>query len=173
LFQAAADRAPALIILEDLDRTFGTAATENRTGITIQHLLNCLDGPATQSGITVVATANDPTTLDAAILKRPVRFDRLVPFPVPSMELRREYLRRLTNGTLDEDSLVLVAREADRLSFAQIREAYILAGQRAFRRTQDVQTEEVLTAIRTVRGEVNGLATWADGRSLGFGRQAL
>jgi hypothetical protein len=171
LFQTAEDRAPALIILEDLDRTFGAAATENRTGITIHHLLNCLDGPATQSGITVVATANDPTTLDPAILKRPGRFDRLMPFPVPSLELRREYLRRLTNGALDEDSLVLVAREADRLSFAQIREAYILAGQRASGRTQGVQTEDMLTAIRTVRGEVNGLTTRAEGRTLGFGRQ--
>ena len=46
--------------------------TKERT-VSFQTLLNCLDGLGTRDGVLVVATANDPTCLDAAILKRPGR----------------------------------------------------------------------------------------------------
>ncbi|MBL0156826.1 MAG: ATP-binding protein [Bryobacterales bacterium] len=169
LFHAAEDNAPALIILEDLDRVFGAGTPSNQTGITLQHLLGCLDGLATQNGIVVVATANDPTTLDAAILKRPGRFDRLAAFPVPSLEMRRLYFHRLVGETLDGQSIATAARETDRMSFAQLREAYILAGQRSFRRGGGVEPDELLSAIRTVRAEADGVSNRSDGRSLGFG----
>ena len=172
LFQAAEDRAPALIILEDLDRTFGSLAEAKRTEITVSHLLNCLDGIGVTNGIVVVATANDPATLDQAILRRPGRFDRLVPFLPPPTELRRQYLQRLTDGTLDERSALQVAREADGLSFAQLQEAYILAGQRAFRRSAGIGAEELTEAVRTIRNEVNGLISRGNGRFVGFGGPA-
>jgi ATP-dependent 26S proteasome regulatory subunit len=172
LFQAAEDKAPAIIILEDLDRVFGGDGTANRSSITLPHLLTCLDGLAVQSGIVVVATANDPRTLDPAIIKRPGRFDRLAVFPVPSLELRSEYLHRLTSGAVDGQQLALAATSAAHMSFAQIREAYVLAGQRSFRRGTQVQANEILEAIRIVRGEANGTAVSADGRSVGFGPQS-
>ncbi|MFB3779479.1 MAG: AAA family ATPase [Bryobacteraceae bacterium] len=169
MFQAAEDKAPSLIILEDLDRVFGSGGSANQSAVTLQHLLSCLDGLATQTGIVVVATANDPTTLDPAILKRPGRFDRLAAFPSPTIELRRRYLDRLSNRSLDEQSIAAAAHETDRMSFAQIREAYILAGQRSFRKGGRVQPEELADAIRTVRSEANGVGSRADGRLLGFG----
>lgn len=61
MFQAAEDKAPSLIILEDLGRVFGSGASANQSAVTLQHLLSCLDGLATQTSIVVVATANDPT----------------------------------------------------------------------------------------------------------------
>jgi hypothetical protein len=51
LFQAAEDNAPALVILEDLDRIFGVGGHDNRTAITLRHLLACLDGLAMQNGL--------------------------------------------------------------------------------------------------------------------------
>ena len=137
--------------------------------MTLQHLLSCLDGLATQNGIVVVATANDPTALDPAILKRPGRFDRLAAFPSPSLDLRRLYLDRLTRSTLDQQSITAAAHEADRMSFAQLREAYILAGQRSFRNGSRVQPEELVTAVRIVRSEANAVGNGATGRLLGFG----
>jgi hypothetical protein len=169
MFQAAEDKAPSLIILEDLDRVFGSGSSANQSAVTLPHLLSCLDGLATQTGIVVVATANDPTTLDPAILKRPGRFDRLAAFSNPTFELGSRYLDRLTNGGLDEQSITSAAQEADRMSFAQLREAYILAGQRSFRKGGHVQPEELIAAIRTVRSEANGTGNRADGRVLGFG----
>jgi hypothetical protein len=82
LFEKAAENAPALIVLEDLDRAFPTEGkrTQERT-VSFQTLLNCLDGVGSQDGVIVVATANDPTCLDPAILKRPGRFDRVVAIP--------------------------------------------------------------------------------------------
>ncbi len=110
-----------------------------------------------------------PRPLDPAILKRPGRFDRLAAFRSPTIELRRCYLDRLTNRSLDEQSIAAAAQEADRMSFAQIREAYILAGQRSFRKGGRFQLEELADAIRIVRSEANGVGSRADGRLLGFG----
>jgi len=169
LFQVAEDKAPSVIILEDLDRIFGAGGNSNRTGITLQHLLACLDGLAMQNGIVTVATANDPTTLDSAILKRPGRFDRLVPLPLPTLGQRERYIRNLAGENFDGPGLAVLGRESDRLSFAQLREAYILAGQRSFRGGGAVDQDEILTAIRLIRSEVIGVATRADGRCVGFG----
>ena len=172
LFRVAEDKAPALIILEDLDRVFGEAGIGNRTAITLPHLLACLDGLTTQNGIITVATANDPTTLDPAILKRPGRFDRLAPFPQPSPELRREYFGKLTAGGIADRELEAIVSDSDRLSFAQLREAYIFAGQRSFRSGSSVNAEGILAAIRTIREEISCVASRADSRCLGFGAVA-
>jgi ATP-dependent 26S proteasome regulatory subunit len=173
LFQAAEDKAPALVILEDLDRIFGAEGHNNRTAITLPHLLACLDGLAMQNGIMIVATANDPSTLDPAILKRPGRFDRLAQFPTPSLEVRRDYLARLTGWAVEDLAVTAAARESDRLSFAQIREAYILAGQRSFRSHGAVVPDELLAAIRALRHEAHSVLLRADGRSVGFGTTSL
>jgi ATP-dependent 26S proteasome regulatory subunit len=169
LFETAGDNAPALVILEDLDRVFGANSEGvNRTHITLQQLLNGLDGLGTQDGIVVVATANNPNSLDPALLRRPGRFDRLALFPMPSLAIRKEYLARLTNGTLDEQAIAAVARESDRLSFAQIREAYILAGQFALQGDGEIRLQELLAGVRRLRTETNGLSARADGRAVGF-----
>jgi len=76
----------------------------------------------------VVATANDPSTLDTAILKRPGRFDRVVPFRPPDRDLSAYYLHRLSRGRLKVQELRSAAPEADEFSFAQLRESYIMAG---------------------------------------------
>ena len=86
-FEEAARNAPSLLIFEDLDRAF-VVKDDQRPRITLQHFLNCLDGVGTQDGLIVVATANDPSMLDAAILKRPGRFDRVIPFRPPDSDLR-------------------------------------------------------------------------------------
>lgn len=121
----------------------------------------------------IVATANDPSTLDPAILKRPGRFDRLALLPAPSLGVRRDYLAKLTGWAVDDPAVTAAAREADRLSFAQVREAYILAGQGSFRRHGAVVADELLAAIRALRREAHGVSLRADGRSVGFGTASL
>jgi len=62
MFMKASVHTPALVILEDLDRAFPTEGKRTRErNVSFQTLLNCLDGVATQDGVVVVATANDPT----------------------------------------------------------------------------------------------------------------
>src|ERR1039457_7230410 len=104
LFEKAGENTPALVILEDLDRAFPTEGkrTKERT-VSFQTLLNCLDGVGSKDGVIVVATANDPTCLDAAILKRPGRFDRVVQFRNPDPDLRRQYYRKLSPMLVGEE----------------------------------------------------------------------
>lgn len=171
VFEEASHDAPSLVIFEDLDRLYGKTDTgDNRTEITLQHLLNCLDGLAEYEGVIVVATANDPTALDPAILRRPGRFDRTVPFRPPTADLRREYLRRLGGGSFDEQTLTWAANETDGFSFAQLREGYILAGQFSFGRSDEaIRADDLLEGIRLVRVDAQMVSSRLDGRGVGFG----
>ena len=61
MFRAAADFAPSLVVIEDIDRAFPRMPlSEVRCKVSLQQLLNCLDGVDSQDGVIVVATANDP-----------------------------------------------------------------------------------------------------------------
>ncbi|MGC2258492.1 MAG: ATP-binding protein [Candidatus Sulfotelmatobacter sp.] len=147
LFENAAANAPALIILEDLDRAFPTEGkrTQERT-VSFQTLLNCLDGVGSQDGVVVVATANDPTCLDAAILKRPGRFDRVVQFRNPDAALRLQYYRRLS-PTLIGEQFEIAIMQTEGFSFAQLRETHILASQSAFEQGRGIRVADIIEAI--------------------------
>jgi hypothetical protein len=147
LFQKAAENTPALVILEDLDRAFPTEGkrTRERT-VSFQTLLNCLDGVGTADGVIVVATANDPTCLDPAILKRPGRFDRVVQFRNPDADLRRQYYRRLSS-VLTGKQFEPAIEKTEGFSFAQLRETYILGAQSAFEHGREIGVGDVIEAI--------------------------
>jgi ATP-dependent 26S proteasome regulatory subunit len=98
----------------------------------------------------VIATANDPLALDPAILKRPGRFDRVIHFPNPSNQLRSDYFRKM-HPDLDSEGLAPVVAESVGMSFAQLREAYILSGQQSFLRGGDISAEDLLAAVRSLR----------------------
>jgi len=157
-FEMAAQNAPSLVVLEDLDRAFGQQDDhDKRLKITLQHFLNCLDGIGTQDGLIVVATANDPSMLDGAILKRPGRFDRVVGFRPPDRRLCASYLHRLSREAFDTASLTSIVEEAEGLSFAQLREAYIFAGQLAFDSRSVLSVEHLRAGLNTVRSEMTGV----------------
>ncbi len=159
LFEKAATNAPALVILEDLDRAFPTEGkrTQERT-VSFQTLLNCLDGVGTQEGVIVVATANDPTCLDPAILKRPGRFDRVVHFRNPDAHLRREYYQRLSPVLIGEQ-FESVITQTEGFSFAQLRETYILGAQSAFEHGREVGVADVIEAIELQAAGAQDLKT--------------
>jgi len=158
-FEMAAQNAPSLVIFEDLDRAFIDDDQKKPPQITLQHFLNCLDGIGTQDGLIVVATANDPSMLDAAILKRPGRFDRVVAFRPPDRDLCVGYLHRLSRGELDPASLKSVACDAEGLSFAQLRESYILAGQLAYESHSLVRIEHLRSSLNIVARGVGGVCS--------------
>jgi hypothetical protein len=149
LFDCAVRNRPSLILLEDIDRVFPKTGN-SKSNISLQQLLNCLDGVGTGDGIVVVATANEPSLLDPAILKRPGRFDRVVHFARPASELRKRYLIKF-GPEIDGDALDNAAAESDGFSYAQLREALILAGQRSFVDRRDTTADDLLFAIRILR----------------------
>jgi ATP-dependent 26S proteasome regulatory subunit len=136
----------------------------------LQQLLNCLDGIDSQDGVIVVATANDPTVLDSAILRRPGRFDRVVALPKPDRRLRLGYFSKF-NPHLNEEALFRAVEDSDGLSFAQLKEAYILAGQRAFERDTNVTASDLVEGIYVLRG---GMALVSDHKPrVGFGESSF
>jgi hypothetical protein len=151
MFDRAAECAPSMVVLEDIDRAFPkNQSASARSKVSMQQLLNCLDGIGTKDGVVVVATANEPTALDPAILRRPGRFDRVVLLSNPNAQLRLQYLRKL-NCLFAESDLETAIDLADGFSFAQMREVYILAGQRAFDRQAEIEPDDILNAVRTLR----------------------
>jgi len=169
MFEAAADTGPSLIILEDLDRAFDRTPNPRREEITLPHLLNCLDGVGTRDGIIVVASANDPSLLDPSILRRPGRFDRLCLFPRPRYSMRLEYLRRLCDGAVDEETIRRLAEQTERFSVAQLREAYILAGSLAAAENCEIDGKYLVDAVGCIRREAAGVSGRAEvGFSNGF-----
>ena len=147
LFEAAYRAVPALIVLEDLDRVYTrNGASNGRTNVSFQALLNCLDGLGSRDGVVVVATANDPTALDPAILKRPGRFDRVVGFRTPSAALRRQYWLKLNTGLVGS-AFDTAIRASEDFSFAQLRESYILAAQIAYDEGRGVNDKDLLAAV--------------------------
>ena len=162
IFERAVNHAPAMILLEDIDRAFPRTG-ESRSKVSLQQLLNCLDGVATGEGIVTVATANESTILDPAILRRPGRFDRVVHFPNPSSALRREYFCMMYDkfAAANLDSVV---SDSEGFSFAQLREAYIMAGQLAFEGNREIFVKDLSSGVRSLR-ETSQLSTRRSSRA--------
>jgi hypothetical protein len=167
LFETAASTAPAVIVLEDIDRYFDQKPEKGpEAKVSLQHLLNCLDGATTQDGVIVVATANNPQVLDPAILRRPGRFDRVVGFANPTKDLRARYFLKLCVD-MDSASIGDCADACEGFSFAQLQEAYIFAGQSAFDEERPVSAADILTAITTLRKSLQ-CADWKGDGVSGF-----
>ena len=171
MFRLAANSAPSMVVIEDIDRAFPRVPSSGvRCKVSLQQLLNCLDGIDSQDGVIVVATANDPTVLDSAILRRPGRFDRVVALPAPDRKLRLRYFSKF-NPHLNDEALVRAVEDSDGLSFAQLKEAYILAGQKAFDRNTNVSGNDLLEGICALRG---GMALASDHKPrVGFGESSF
>lgn len=112
-----------------------------------------------------MATANDPQFLDAAILRRPGRFDRVVEFPAPDRGLRTRYLRKFLPH-LTTAEVQRWVEQSDGLSFAQLREAYILAGQRAYEKGEKISGVDLQEAMFSLRRGMAGKGP--EKPSLGF-----
>jgi SpoVK/Ycf46/Vps4 family AAA+-type ATPase len=152
MFHHAAENAPSMILLEDLDRIFPRGG-QSKTHVSLQQLLNCLDGVGSAEGIVTIATANDPLALDPAILKRPGRFDRVVLFANPQAELRHRYFAKMMPG-LGEDDLLAASEESDGFSFSQLRESFIMATQASLMQGRNINGNDLIESIDSVRRTV-------------------
>ena len=164
LFEEALTERPSIIVLEDLDRAFPRTG-DSRSQVSLQSLLNCLDGVASGEGIVVVATANGPAALDPAILRRPGRFDRVVNFPNPSRDMRLRYFLHM-NPNVAPAAIEQTIADSSGLSFAQLREAAVLASQFAFERNDDVTAIDLLRGVHTLRETI--VQSSAHSSSAGF-----
>jgi hypothetical protein len=135
IFQKARSEAPCLLILEDIETLV--------SGDTRTTMLNQLDGIEPNDGILIVATANDASQLDPAILQRPSRFDAKYAFDLPNAELRERFIthwlaqklgwNHLRFDSIDEarsipnaaDLVALLVNETHGWSFAFLKELFV------------------------------------------------
>src|SRR5918995_738394 len=99
LFEQAADAAPAIIFIDEIDsiapkRDQVTGEAEKRL---VAQLLTLLDGIEPRQNLVVIAATNRPEAIDEA-LRRPGRFDREIVIGVPDEPGRREILGIHTRG---------------------------------------------------------------------------
>jgi len=97
-----------------------------------------MDEVEEQREVVTVATTNCLETLDKALAERPSRFDRVIRLTRPSVEQRRELVRRLSQKIpLDEGTQEYIAIRADNCTPAQLQEiVYSLVIQHASRQPE-------------------------------------
>ncbi|MGX7825565.1 AAA family ATPase [Actinokineospora sp. 24-640] len=135
LFRRAADAAPALIFLDEIDALAPRRGQSSDSGVAdrvVAALLTELDGVEPLRDVVVVGATNRPELIDPALL-RPGRLERLIYVPPPDAEARTAILTATARNTpLAEDvDLAAYAGTLDGYSAADcaalIREAALTA----------------------------------------------
>ena len=168
-FEEATANTPAVFFLEDIDRVFNEEGNR-RPNVTLDHLLNCLDGLVVNDGLIVVATANDPKKLDPAILKRPGRFDQVVVIDNPDTELRVRYLTHLFRKTnVRPEDIEWMADRSEGMSMAFLKEIFVVAATKAtMANSSNMTTDFIKEAMDQILQQYGGIST-ASNRRAGFG----
>ena len=111
LFRKAADAAPALVFLDEVDALAprrGQSADSGVADRVVAALLTELDGAEPLRDVIVVGATNRPELIDPALL-RPGRLERLVYVPPPDATARAEILRVAGRNTPLADDVDLDA----------------------------------------------------------------
>jgi len=107
------NRAPCIVLFEDFDRVFhkdkmvNEQNTLNKGRLTLDCILNCIQGVESSDGILTFITVNDVTKLDEAIgnfnekgeSTRPGRLDRIVTFGPMEEQARRAMAGKILDDT--------------------------------------------------------------------------
>ena len=101
LFRRAADAAPALVFLDEVDALAPRRGQSSDSGVAdrvVAALLTELDGAQPLRDVVVVGATNRPELIDPALL-RPGRLERLVYVPPPDAAARADILRAAAANT--------------------------------------------------------------------------
>lgn len=157
LFKEAAESAPCLIFVDELDalgkqRSLRISGSNDEVEQTLNQMLACMDGlDSSNNGVVVMGATNRYEILDPA-LTRPGRFDRLVRIDLPSESGRADILRVHTRK-LDLGSTVnipAIAEATAGYSGAELAALTNEAAIRAVRRSSSELTQrDFLDAIAT------------------------
>ena len=175
--QIADSIAPSVLWIDEIDKglsgtqssTFSDAGTASRVFATFITWLQ-----EKESAVFVVATANDVTNLPPELLRKG-RFDEIFFVDLPSPPERDEIFqihlqkRRRDPAGFDSDEL---AAACSGFSGAEIEQALISAMYDAFAQERDIETADILKAIRetvplsvTMREEIEWLREWSAART--------
>ncbi|GAA2008945.1 hypothetical protein J2S58_002080 [Nakamurella flavida] len=145
LYESLGRLAPAAVVLDDLDLLAG----DRRSGTgapALREFLTHLDGFAPNHAVVTIATTNDMSAVDPALV-RPGRFDSVIQIGLPDGRARALILGRFLQrfGTFDLDR---IAGATDGASGADLREIVTRA---VLEHGPDLDTAHVLDVVRTGR----------------------
>ena len=154
-----------ILILEDIG---GGADTYG-----VQHakipasLLNFLDGMNTAflKPTFIVATSNNPDSLNSTLTSRPGRFDAVIEVKTPDSKNRVKFLKFFAGKyfTLNEEEEAQVAKLTDGFSIAHLKEVYVRS--RLFNKSMIETAKEIKTHVKKVKEGLTSKTTSA----VGFG----
>ncbi len=109
IFMLAKEKAPSIIFIDELDavgshRLDIATSGDREVQRTLMQLLSELDGFDTRGQVAVLGATNRPDILDPALL-RPGRFDRIIEFPLPDEDSRKEIFKIHTRGMNIEENI--------------------------------------------------------------------
>ena len=137
IFDAAAEAAPSIVFLDDMDK-FSNGDRHHRNTDEMVALQTCIDEVAGK-GVFVLATANDTDVLPDSLL-RPGRFDRKIEVDTPSVEDAPSIVGSYLAGKplADDVDVVMLARMLHGYSCATLEAVVNEAGLSAARRRADL-----------------------------------
>ena len=176
LFRRAAEAAPAMVFLDEVDALAPRRGQSSDSGVAdrvVAALLTELDGVEPLRDVIVLGATNRPELVDPALL-RPGRLERLVYVPPPDAEARGAILRATSRNTPlgDDVDLDEVAESLDGYSAADcaalIREAALTAMRESLEAVV-VTATHLATARKAVRpsldpAQLATLAAYAESR---------
>lgn len=153
-FATAAEQAPALLFLDEVD-AFGDRARPRDhnsayTDYIVTALIDLLDGFEGHEGVVVMAATNHLSKLDKAIV-RPGRFDRILTLPHPDFTLLPKAIRWQLGADLPDADLSAVSQAALGMSGADIAAAVRSARGAARRDRRDLTLHDLAAAITEAR----------------------
>ena len=163
IFMLAKEKSPAIVFVDELDavgshRLDIATSGDREVQRTLMQLLSELDGFENRGQVAVLGATNRPDILDPALL-RPGRFDRIIEFPFPDDDSRKEIFKIHTRGmNLDSeiDFAKLVSATAGKTG-ADIKAICTEAGMFAIRESRVcVQQDDFGKAIAKVQSRGKG-----------------
>ena len=169
LFQMAAEKAPSIIFIDELDAVGAKRMDIGTTGDrevqrTLMQLLGELDGFTPRGNTAIMAASNRPDILDEALL-RPGRFDRIITIPLPSEEARLKILKIHTKSisVSKKVNFSKIAKATKGLSGADLRSLCIEAGISAIHdNRKSISSDDFDKAIKKVSQRLPDLDAIAD-----------
>jgi hypothetical protein len=122
-FDVARFLQPSMIVIEDVDII---ASARNRVmseEMSLNNLLNEMDGLRQDADVLVVLTTNRPDKLEPALASRPGRIDQAIEFSLPDDRCRARLIKLYARGlTLSEELTDVIVRRTKGASAAFIKE---------------------------------------------------
>ena len=162
LFRRAAEAAPAMVFLDEVDALAPRRGQSTDSGVAdrvVAALLTELDGVEPMRDVVVLGATNRPELIDPALL-RPGRLERLVYVPPPDTDARTEILRAAAKNTPLASDVDLAALAASLEGYsaadcaALVREAALTAMRESLEATE-VTSGHVTKARESVRASLD------------------